>query len=782
MKDGRALANLSFRESWNIGELRQLDGARFSDDLWRLLQNNDARATLRQTLLNAHSTETMSQSASDARKESEGDALPEPPRLPELNFPLTLNTSDHDLHADFFVPALRASVRYDRGVGFFSSGWLRAASEGMADFAANGGRARWVTSPVLSLFDWEALLQGDEARRDDVLKARLHEAVARGLADLGALINEETRSALAWMVADEVLSFRLALPVGRLEDGDFHDKFGVFVDAEGNSVSFNGSYNDSIQGTRNYESLKIFPGWHDAFAPLVEADAARFERLWNGFDPNVRVYDLPEAAREHILQLRSSPRPYPKPPWVEEVSSERVTTPPDVANVSEVKGDLWPHQRAAIEAWERNGRRGLLAMATGSGKTRAALAAAEGCEGLQLLLVAVPRKNLVEQWAREMQTHTSLPTPILVYENASGWQDRLFGRLRIAAQSKTPVVAVGTLASLSGERFASVLEDAGVPPCALLLVDEVHNAGAPVHQRVLDERFGWRLGLSATPTRHFDECGSSLLLSYFDGTVYTYDMAQALADGRLTPYTYGIYGAPLSSREYDEYQELTARICALRGGDDEVSYATHNRLDSDNDEIEQLLFRRARILKKCASKRDVLKRALREHPPRRCLIYCADNEQLGEVCSLLREEGIGYGTYTAHTGGQEREQTLNALDEGHIPALVAIDCLDEGVDVPSVDMAIILASSTNKRQFIQRRGRILRRAPGKSRAALLDVIALPPPGVGAKGKRMLRGELARAKEMAELALNRDAALLQVKACTQPYGVLLTELLSGESHA
>lgn len=226
--------------------------------------------------------------------------------LKSFEFPPILNTSDANIIADFFVPALGASVRYDRGVGFFSAGWLRVAAEGMAAFARNSGRARWVTSPILSEADWQALQLGEAARYDEVLRR----ALKRNLDDLERALEHETLSTLAWLVADGILDFKLALPRNKLEHGEFHDKFGVFTDAESNQVSFNGSYNDSIQGTRNYESIKIFCSWQPAFAPLVQADAERFERLWNNQDPNVCVFDLPNAAREKILQLRTSKRPY----------------------------------------------------------------------------------------------------------------------------------------------------------------------------------------------------------------------------------------------------------------------------------------------------------------------------------------------------------------------------------------------------------------------------------------------------------------------------------------
>jgi hypothetical protein len=264
------------------------------------------------------------------------------------DWPVALDTSAADLSRDFFYPALSRAIRYDRAVGSFSSGWLRANAKGMLEFAMNGGKGRWITSPILAEEDWEALQSGDAARRDPALR----KALERNISDLAEALEKDTMSALTWMVADGVLDFKLALPRNKLERGNFHDKFGVLSDAEGDRVSFNGSYNDSVQGTRNYESIKIFCSWKPAFAPLVRDDVQRFERLWDNEDLNVRVFDMPEAAREQILRLRTQERPYKKPDWLgpdSVLGSEAFpgTVQPSIpAHVS-----LRRYQEQAVEAW-----------------------------------------------------------------------------------------------------------------------------------------------------------------------------------------------------------------------------------------------------------------------------------------------------------------------------------------------------------------------------------------------------------------------------------------------
>ncbi len=683
-----------------------------------------------------------------------------------------LDTSTHDLISDFFVPMLRASIRYDRGVGYFSSGWFRAAAAGMVEFAANAGRARWITSPILSEKDWKALREGEAARNDAVLRDTLRQNVA----DLAEALEQQTLSALAWMVADGILEFKLALPYNKLADGDFHTKFGIFSDFFDDSVSFSGSYNDSLKGLRNYEDISVFCSWESPFDQWVPKYQERFEQLWENKDPNVRVFDLPAAARAQIIELRTLERPYPKPSWMPQYGVDFAA-----GSIREGKAyKLWEHQEKAIEQWEENDRVGILSMATGSGKTLTALAAASRCVDLNLLLIAAPRKNLVDQWKEEVERFTNFPEPLLIYQDASSWQDRLFSKLRAGHRSgwPQPLVLIGSLQSLGGSRFQSVLDDAGIPEQSLIIVDEVHNVGAPTYQKILNTEYTWRLGLSATPERHYDEEGTGVIMEYFEKVVFSYTMEQALKDGHLTPYAYHVYAAQLSEEEYEHYLKLTRQILAARGQSEDatVTMQTNNRLDGDQPGVEQLLFRRAGILKKAASKTDVIQQVLQDHPPERSLIYCADREQLEDVGKVLSTANIPHLKYIGETPMAQRYAALDGLASGDVPVLVAIDCLDEGVDIPAVDAAIILASSTNDRQFIQRRGRVLRKSSNKARAKLVDIISLPPTSVGQDGRWMLQGELERAKKMAKLADNRHEALVQIKSYT---GALLTELLQDD---
>jgi len=374
------------------------------------------------------------------------------------------------------VPLLSNSLLYDRGVGFFSSGWLFINIKGMVAFANNKGRARWITSPILDEADWTALATGNAARTDPVLRSTLE----RNLADLEETLEKDTLSALAWMVADEILSFKLALPYGKLDRGDFHDKFGIFTDIQGDQVSFNGSYNDSIQGTRNYESIKVFCSWQSAdFNNLVQDDLQRFERLWNNLDANVKVFDLPEAAREKILQLRTGERPYARPNWaklpyIREASQEYTLSYPDIPASITLHG----YQKDAIEAWKKNQYQGLLEMATGTGKTITSLAAATELykrEKQIALVITVPYQHLVDQWCEQAKLFGY--RPILAYKNKAIWLQNLNHQvMEYNAGYRNFACVITTHTTFANAEFQKSI--ALLKEHTLLIADEAHHLGA----------------------------------------------------------------------------------------------------------------------------------------------------------------------------------------------------------------------------------------------------------------------------------------------------------------
>lgn len=686
--------------------------------------------------------------------------------LAVYNFPSLLTTSDANIIEDFFIPALRASVRYDRGVGFFSAGWLRITAEGMTAFAQNSGHARWVTSPILSAEDWEALMLGESARTDEVLR----NALERNLDTLELELREHTLSALAWLVADGILDFKLALPRNKLERGDFHDKFGIFTDVEGNQVSFNGSYNDSIQGTRNYESIKVFRSWEPTFAKLVRADAERFERLWDNEDPNVQVFDLPEAARKRIVRLRTQDRPYVEPDWDklrEARSPYRVPALPASIHIPE-SITLREYQEQAIDAWFTHGCHGLLEMATGTGKTITALAASARLyerETRLAVVVAVPYQHLVDQWAAEAQPFGY--RPVLAYRSKARWLNDLNHHIiDFNGGYRKFISVIVTHATFIHPDFQSSLARLQGP--ALLIADEVHHLGAERSRQSYPDNIAYRLALSATPDRWFDDIGTATLRAYFGKTVFSLPLEDAIGLS-LTPYYYYPHLVSLTDEELEEYQALSLKIARVMGREDEEGQEI----------LKMLLIRRADLLNKAANKLTVLSQLVdAQSKIEHTLFYCAPG-QIDEVISLLGwEKGLLVHKFTAEEDTEERQRLLRGFASGEWQALVAMKCLDEGVDVPDTKTAFFLASSSNPREFIQRRGRILRKAPGKESSIIHDLLAAPPDvWTASQGsptfeseRSIIRRELQRFREFANPALNKHQALDVIWDIATRYGL------------
>jgi superfamily II DNA or RNA helicase len=680
--------------------------------------------------------------------------------LPDLDLPTIIDTSTDDMAARLYEPALAAAVRYDRGVGFFSSGWLRIVARGMAQFAANGGRARIITSPILDQADWEALQTGAEANLDPTLRR----ALSQNIEELSQNLARDTLSTLAWMVADEILTFKLALPQNKLAGGDFHDKFGVFTDAEGNRVSFSGSPNESIRGFYNYESNKIFKSWLPDLHSFVESDVQRFERLWQNEDTNVRVFSLPEAAREQIIRLRVGERPYPEPEWVklrrlQEAQNKYTAGPHIPANLI-----LRDYQHEAIEAWFANDCRGVLEMATGTGKTKTALAASVKLlerENQLLIVIAIPFIHLITQWAVDVSEFGY--KYLIVPGDHKKWQDALANELLdFQAGYLSNLVVLTTHDTFANPQFWQILEQKRIP--LLLIADEVHELGAKKRRLGLRDYYTYRLGLSATPERYFDDEGTDSLFSFFHGSVFKFLLADAIPD-YLTPYDYYPFFVELDGKELEEYYELTQKI----------KRRAFSTKDDEQDEILELYYiLRQKIVVNAEAKYSCLLDIFSQLTDlQHTLVYCSP-EQIDRVQEVISTQRVIQHRFTFEENLIEREKLVASFAMGQHQVLVAMKCLDQGVDVPATRNAIIMASTGNPKEFIQRRGRVLRKYPGKHKASIYDIIVVPTlsgnldPDTLKLERKILRRELRRYNEFARLALNSTHALNVIAPIKRKY--------------
>lgn len=439
---------------------------------------------------------------------------------------------------------------------------------------------------------------------------------------------------------------------------------------------------------------------------------------------------------------------------------------------------LRPYQQQAVKNWLANQGRGTLKMATGSGKTITALAMATElyqCIDLQALIVVCPYRHLVAQWGRECERFGL--RPILAFESVRHWQQALSTQLYNIQTQRQPFLSVITTNStLMGDGFQSQLPY--FPPKTLIVGDEVHNLGTVKLEESLPVQIGLRLGLSATPERFFDQTGTDAIFNYF-GPVIPPELTlkDAIDQGALVHYLYYPVLVNLTESEAYKYAKLTTRIgWALAAGEDL----------EDNETLTALLIRRSRLI---ANAEDKLKKLREIMQPRlktsHTLFYCGDgatenqsrasNRQIAAVTQLLGVE-LGYrvNTYTAHSSLSQRETLRHQFEQGELQGLIAMRCLDEGVDIPAIQTAIILASSRNPRQFIQRRGRILRPHPHKKRATLFDMIVVPPPldrQTWDVERNLLRKELQRFVEFADLADNAGEARRQLLGLQKEYGLL-----------
>lgn len=687
-----------------------------------------------------------------------------------------LTTSGEDLIKDFFEPALKNSIQYDRGVGFFSSGWIKAAAKGLISFAHNGGKARWITSPILDERDWKALEAGRAAQSSPVLKKALLAAIT----DLEQTIEQDVLSAIAWMVADGILSFKLALPRNQLEHGNFHDKFGIFSDSNQEMMSFSGSYNDSAQGLRNYESIKVFCSWKEAFADLVLADMQRFEKLWNNEDPNVQIFDLPDAVEQKILQLRTSSRSYAAPSQTPNLKVNKDKN--SMTFICPESIELRDYQKTAIKKWIDNKGRGILSMATGSGKTVTSLFAAK-CIFDQLdklfLCVVVPYTNLAQQWITEMENFGL--RAVACFGAKNDWFPEIQKRLLAAHSSSKEIIPVVVVArTFMGVPFQKMLNGVSIP--IFLLADEAHNLGSSELIKCLDSRFQFRLGLSATPERHCDEAGTAQLFSFFEGVVFEFNIADAIKKNILTEYEYYPITVELTNDEIEEYISLSQKISKM--------FAC-SEVDEDNQALKSLLIRRARLIASAQNKIPTMKKIMEEasFPINKTLVYCGDGSVEDQDSDLIcrqieaatlmmgKELGLKVRRYTSREEIPEKKEILKDIKNGSIDALLAIRCLDEGVDVPELVNGFILASSTNPRQYIQRRGRVLRKAAGKKLARIFDFIVVPPDICDSEidcfhiERKLFLRELRRILEFAETARNGMQAIDSLMTIRKRFNLL-----------
>lgn len=681
------------------------------------------------------------------------------------------STGQHNLANDFYGPAISHSVLIERAVGFFRSTAYLLLYEELCDFLHAGGKLKLICSPRMHREDVQAF------QRANGINESSHDGVQELLEEIQHLQGTEDGKLhlklLGGMLRFGLAEFKIAFTSEG--DGMFHEKIGILHDSEGQTITFSGSANETLCGwgiTGNVESFDVFCSWKGGDTSRIENHRNAFLQAWEGKRPGVRTVDLDQAVAEHLLQEA----PEDKEDLFRTLQAYQILKRSLISRQSQMANpsvrtltDEWPsgrtaepHQQTGLNAWQANGYRGILKHATGSGKTFTALHAVRDQmrQGV-VSLVTVPSTLLFEGWLKEMRSELPNAVFLLAGNGHTRWKDpyrlEAFTDQTVNTDRRIILVTMQTASDLQFIRRLKRTED------MLLVADEVHQLGSPEMSNIMSRNFGKRLGLSATPERYGDPDGTHRLFDYFGGVVGgEFTLKDAMNAGRLVPYRYYPVFVTLDNLEREKWRDLTLRIrkAAASSSDSEGNI-------SNADYLKRLLIGRARLAKKALKKVQETTLLLREYyrEGQHWLIYCEDQEQMGQVTTALRSVGMAPLIYHSSMQGDNERTLAHFVAVGGI--MVSIRCLDEGVDIPQISHAIILASSQNPRQFIQRRGRVLRVAANKSLAYIWDILVLPLEDDNKDAQfqdALTRAEMVRAIEFANTAINQaQASELRTKA-------------------
>lgn len=690
-----------------------------------------------------------------------------------------------DMVRDFYIPCLENAVSYRRAVGFFSSSSLVEVSQGIAKMAQNGGKIRIVASPYLSDEDIEAIKTGYENRKEVI-----EQALLRQLHDPVNYYASERMNMLANLVADGILDIRIAYTMGRSGMGMYHEKMGIIEDDEGNVIAFSGSNNESATAMSiNYETMDVFRNWGDSSEKeRVQLKCNAFHSIWNNNEPNIEVMEfenitkaLIEKYRRKSTNFNIDKEEYPDGVSTEgERSIDKTTIAPRIPEGFELRD----YQVEAIDKWEEQDFKGIFDMATGTGKTYTGLGAAarlsKRLEDRLALIIVCPYQHLVEQWVEDIVLFGM--KPIIGYSSSiqRSWKKNLESAIRdqkLKVRKREFFCFVTTNATFSSEFVQNQLSK--IRSDILLMVDEAHNFGADNLRRLLLPNYKYRLALSATLDRHGDPEGTEALYRYFGGKCIEYSLEKAIGEGKLTPYKYYPVIVSLSDIELQEYDNLTTQIAKCLTKDKRGKTVL-------SEKGKRLALQRSRLVAGASGKIQALEKYIMPYiEDKHILVYCGattvfdgnqenmqiDNDEIRQidlVTDLLGNKlHMKVSQFTSKENVEERNILKREFADGsNLQALIAIKCLDEGVNIPKIKTAFILASTNNPKEYIQRRGRVLRLAEGKDYAEIYDFITLPRKLDEVTGiteeqmKReltLVKNELCRAEEFARIALNSVTA-------------------------
>lgn len=709
-------------------------------------------------------------------------------------------TPRDNIVADFYIPVISNANLYKRAVGYFSSTALIKFTQGLAGLIKNGGKIQLITSPHLSIEDYKAISKGLE-EKDKLIEKRLAEM----LFEPKGYFEEERLNLVANLIALDKLEIKIAFSYKKGELGLYHEKNGIVYNKESDEIiAFSGSMNESGSALEsNYETIDIYTSWRDM--TRIDKKIEAFDMLWNDKDENAKVYEMPDIIKKSILKYKRNEVNMEidreELEKIQEEYEKSKTIKPHLPEWLELR----EYQKNAISSWKSNNYHGIYDMATGTGKTFTALASVvdlyKELKGKLAVIIVCPYQHLVEQWSEDAINFGM--KPILCYSSSfqRDWKSRIKNLVRsFEFDLIDNFCVITTNATFATNFMQSNLKE--LRGNTLLVVDEAHNLGTDNYAECLLSNFKYRLALSATIERYEDEIGTQKLYDYFGEKCIIYSLKDAIDNDMLTPYYYHPIIVNFDENELDEYLDISKEI------------SRHLKKDKFGkqylDDIgKSLLIKRARLVAGTKEKLFRLRDELEEiNNDSHILIYSgattlhdvdyiegqppkSEIRQIDAIVSMVGNElDMKVAKFTSEESIVDRELIKKEFESGkRLQVLAAIRCLDEGVNIPSIKTAFILASSTNPKEYIQRRGRVLRKHPGKEAAHIYDFITVPiplenltsyPDNVVKSVKSLVRKELVRMIDFAKIAKETydiDDLIFDLR---KAYAIDLTEESKGEN--
>lgn len=655
-----------------------------------------------------------------------------------------ISYGEDNITAALIVPALKCTKLYRRSVGFFSSSVFELIMDGITNLVRNKGKIELIASPKLNEEDINAINSGYDEKAK-IVSERFSKEFVEEISKFG----DKELILLAELIARDILNIKIAVTN---QNGMYHDKLGILEDFEGNNIVFYGSSNSSKTGYRdNYEKIRVVNSWTHGQEESVRDEIDEFESLWNATNPYVNVYEFRESATKNLL----------------EIISKRKNIKSSNSPI-----ELRDYQKEAIEAWVKNGYKGFYVMATGTGKTWTAIFSAKRLLEIKNVdvVICAPYKHLVKQWSEDVRLAFPDAKIILVSsENPSWEQDIKQEIIRRKYGNAYRLIIISTIKSFGKDRFKNVIKKSKNEK--LLIIDEAHRFKDK--SEYLKNTYSFMLGLSATPFSGKSSRSGKELMDFFGGQVFNLPIEEALEKGFLVPYNY--YPIFVNTTEKDEinFKRYTQMILSC----------FRNGICIDPEGLNIAIRGRLRCISMAEEKQTKIDDILSSVKERdHVVVYCGDGklydsnsgEELRHIQSIKRilsRHEYKPSQFTAKENMLERMQLVSAFNKGEITALAAIRCLDEGINIPSIKSALILSSNDDYREFVQRRGRILRKYEEKKEANIYDVVVLP----SCDNASWASIEFRRYYEYAKLAQNSGGLLDELDRLCLEYNLNLADI-------